>query len=98
MELTFEERNSTKHRRTKYQDLECHIHDLEKGTFLEMLRNDELCTLIKEKEETIKQQEEEMKLQDLKFQDQEKKFANQEKRVINKNKRIMELKQEIDGT
>src|SRR5215216_3841273 len=91
MELTFEERTSTKRRRTQYQDLECHIHDLEKGTFLEILKNDELCAL-------IKQQEEAMKLQEIKFQDQEKKFANQEKRVINKNKRIRELKQEIDGT
>lgn len=97
MELTFEERTSTKRRRTQYQDLECHIHDLEKGTFLEMLKNDELCALIKEKEEMIKQQEEAMKLQEIKFQDQEKKFANQEKRVINKNKRIRELKQQIDG-
>ena len=75
--------------------MECHIHDLEKGSFLEMLRNDELCALIKEKEEMIKQQEEAMKIQEIKFQDQEKKFANQEKRMINKNKRIREPSMEL---
>lgn len=88
--ISQEDRMTVKRRRLHFQDLEDHINNLEEESCFELLRNDELCALVKEKEAKIKSQEEMIQALGVKFEAQEKKFKSQEKRVQEKNKKIKE--------
>jgi hypothetical protein len=80
-----------------FQDLEVLITELFEDRRTELLKNDELCALLKENEEKVKIQEEETKAQEERFAAQEKKYKSQEKRVQDKNKTIRDLKAELES-
>ena len=72
------------------QDLEYLVKELVEDRHDELIKNDELCSQLKENEEKVKIQEEETQALEEKFHEQDKKYKNQEKRVQKKNMEIRE--------
>ncbi|XP_071684730.1 uncharacterized protein [Lolium perenne] len=97
IELSEAGRKVVKRQRLHFQDLENHINTLEEESCFELLRNDELCGQLKEKDKKIQELEEIIKAQEEEFQAHDKKFQNQEKRVQKKNEMLRKQKQEIES-
>ena len=63
------------------QDMEFLVTELHEDRRDELIRNDELCSRVKEVEAKIKEQQKESQAMEKKFELQEKRYKNQEKRV-----------------
>ena len=91
------ERGKAKPLSLYFQELEILVTELYEDRRTELLKNDELCALLKENEEKVKVQEEVTKAQEERFAAQEEKYRRQEKRVQEKNKIIREQKAELES-
>ena len=91
------ERGKAKPLSLYFQELEILVTELYEDRRTELLKNDELCALLKENEEKVKVQEEVTKAREERFAAQEEKYRRQEKRVQEKNKIIREQKAELES-
>lgn len=91
------ERRKAKPLSLYFQELEILVTEMYEDRRTELLKNDELCALLKENEEKMKAQEEMTKAQEERFDAQEERYKRQEKRVQEKNKTIREQKAELES-